>query len=359
MNLRPALVCLLPILGACADDSFAVISVLASPDPIDGVAQFRVNVGNDSKQDTLYYPNQPTAWLRLDNTNPVTFSVEFSSSRAGEASFEVEALDTSATSLGYGKSSGSIAKSKVVNVTVSVVKGAVRPQHELDAGPSGDSGISLLSCDPYAPALACGANRTCGLVCDPVQPPTQPAVGMCYASGVDNPGSTCTNNNDCVPGSQCFTFPGCSVKTCLQFCDHNDAACGDQSSYCNIPIECGTTPSFAACSRPCDPTGSAIAGCAPGLACFVYRDETTDCACAGLGTTGTACTQNSGCVGDISCAGCQAGSSCVVPTGASADGGAAGGVCRPICNLGAPTCAAGMTCHAFDKSTRRLFGFCE
>jgi hypothetical protein len=357
MNPRPALVCLIPLLAACSEDSFAVVSVLASPDPIDKVAQFRVNVGSGSEQDTLYYPNQPTAQLHLDNANPVTFSVEFSSSRDGEVSFEVEALDVSGTSLGYGKSTGAIVKGKVVSVTVSLVKGAVRPQHEADAGTAGDGGASLLSCDPYAPAEACGANRTCGLICDPAQPPTQPAVGMCYASGAGSPGSACTSNNDCVPGSQCFKFPGCSVSTCLKFCDHDDSACGEQGSYCNIPIQCGTTPPFAACSRPCDPTGSGTIGCAPGLSCFVYADETTDCACPGLGAMGASCTQNSGC--DSGCAGCQAGLSCVVPIGSSADAGAGGGVCRPICNLGSPVCPAGTTCHAFDQATGQTFGFCE
>jgi hypothetical protein len=354
VNLRRALLSLLPLLGACSDDSYAVVSVLASPDPINGVAQFRVHVGNGSAQDTLYYPSQPTAWLQLDDTNPVTFSVEFSSSRSGEAAFEVEALDASGTSYGYGKSTGAILKNTVVSVTVSLVKGTVRPQNQPDAGTAGDSGTGLLSCDPYNPALACGAGTTCGLLCSS----DQPAVGMCYAAGADNPGAACTSNNDCVPGSQCFTFPGCAVRTCLKFCNHDDASCGEQGSYCNIPIPCGTAQ-FAACSRPCDPTGSAATGCASGLSCFVYADETTDCACAGLGTLGTACTQNSGCNDEAGCAGCQAGLSCVVPTGTAPDGGAAGGVCRAICNLGAPVCPAGTTCHAFDQSAGRVFGFCE
>jgi hypothetical protein len=34
-------------------------------------------------------------------------------------------------------------------------------------------------------------------------------------------------------------------------------------------------------------------------------------------------------------------------------------VCRPICKLAAPVCPSGTTCHAFDGSTRLLYGFCK
>jgi hypothetical protein len=341
---------LLPWMGACSDDSYAVISVLTYAGTIDAVAQFRVNVGNGSAVDTLVYPPQPSESLHLDTSHPVTFSVEFSTSRTGEAAFEVEALAKDGTVLGYGKTATTLAKGNVVNATVLVVKGALRPERETDAGVTSDAGTSSLSCDPYAPALACGANRTCGLLCSA----SQPAVGMCYAAGTKKPGDTCTSNNDCDPGAQCFTFTavGCSVMTCLRFCNLDDASCGEQGAYCNLPIKCGTTAQFEACSRPCDPTGAATTGCAPGLACFVYATETTDCACAGLGTAGATCTQNSGCNGEAGCLGCQAGLSCVVPTGSTS------GVCRPICTLSAPVCPSG-TCHAFDQSTRRMFGFCQ
>jgi len=356
MKLRPLLaLALLPLLGACADDSYAVVSVLTYSDSVDGVAQFRVYVENGSAQDTLLYPQQPSESLHLDTVHPVTFSVQFSSSRAsGQATFEVEPLDKNGAVLGYGKTTASINKGNVFNVSVLVVLGALRPEHPVDAGTAGDSGTSQLSCDPYAPSAACGANQTCGLLCSQ----DQPAVGMCYAAGVGNPGDTCANNNDCGPGSQCFTFTaiGCSVMTCLRFCNHDDSLCGETGAFCNVPINCGTTAPFEACSRPCDPTGAGVGGCAAGLACFVYAGETTDCACAGLGGVGAACTQNSGCNGEASCSGCQPGLSCVVPTGAAA--GSTGGACRPICNLAAPACPTG-TCHAFDGSNRLVYGFCE
>jgi hypothetical protein len=355
MNLRPLLLLtsVLPLSSACSDDSYAVVSVLTYSNSATGVAQFRVYVGNGSDGDTLHYPKGPTESLTIDTSHPITFSVEFSSSRGGIATFEVEPLSSiDGTVLGYGKSSVEIVKGKVTNVTVVVVLGTVRPAHGLDAGAGSDGGT--LACDPYNPAAACGADQTCGLLCDD----NQPAVGMCYLTGPGKPGDICTTNNDCVPGSQCFSFTavGCSVMTCLRFCNNNDALCGEQGAYCNVPIQCGITPSFLACSRPCDPTGTATTACATGLACFVYTGDTTDCACAGLGDIGATCTQNSGCNGESGCSGCRAGLSCVVPT--SSTGGTTG-TCRPICSLATPICPTGTTCHAFDSSTRKLYGFCQ
>ena len=346
---------LLPFLGACADDTYAVVSVLTYSGSIDGVTQFRVRVESGSAQDVLYYPQQPTESLHLDTTHPITFSVQFSASHAGPATFEVEPLGATpqGAAVGYGKVAGTIEKGKVVNVAVVVVLGALRPEHGVDAG-AGDSGTSQLSCDPYAPGSACGANQTCGLLCSA----DQPAVGMCYAAGPGTPGAACASNNDCVPGSQCFTFTatGCSVMTCLRFCN-SDTMCGEPNAFCNVPIQCGSTPPFTACSRPCDPTGTGTVGCAVGLSCFVYAGETTDCACPGQGDVGAACTQNSGCNGEALCAGCRAGLSCVVPAGSAAGSGS--GVCRPICTLATPACPSGTTCHAFDGSTRLVHGFCQ
>jgi hypothetical protein len=354
MRLRPVCaLALIPLLAACSDDSYAVVSVLTYSGSVDGVTQFRVHVESGSAQDVLYYPKLPTASLHLDTSHPITFSVEFSASHSGQAAFEVEPLGPSTAVLGYGKSPVEIQEGKVVNVQVAVVLGALRPEHGLDGGASDDSGTSQLSCDPYAPSTACGMNQTCGLLCS--DPPNQPAVGMCYGAGPGRPGDGCTSNNDCEPGSQCFIAPGCAVRTCLRFCNHDDSMCGEQNAYCNVPIQCGNTPPFAACSRPCDPTGTGIVGCASGLSCFVYPGETTDCACPGLGDIGAACTQNSGCGTDASCAGCQAGLSCVVPIGATTGSGA----CRPICTLAAPACPTGTACRAFAGSTRMVYGFCE
>ena len=337
-RLLPIVLLLLP--GACADDSFALVRVLAYSGNLDGIRQFRVYVTSASAERVLFYPEQPSQSLRLDPNHAVTLSVQIGGSHSGEATFEVEALSAGNAVLGYGKSSSAIGQHGVSHVTVRVVPGAVRPEHPLDAG---TDGLGLLACDPTASAAACGPERTCGILCTP----DQPAVSLCYLAGTGNPGDPCTSNNDCAPGSQCFTFSGagCSVTTCLRFCS-DDSACGQPDAFCNVPIQCGSTAPFAACSRPCDPaTGS---GCAPGLSCFVYAGETTDCACPGEGGSGAPCTQNSG---------CGVGLSCVIPVGT--DAGASTGICRPVCKLATPVCPTGSTCHAFDNSSRRLYGFCQ
>jgi hypothetical protein len=346
-----ALLAVVGLLPACKDDSYAVVSVLSYSDPISGVAQLRVHVGNRTDTDVLYYPEQAGAPLVIDGSHPVTFSVEFSTSRGGPTVFEVEPVDENDTVLAYGIAEATIVKEKVFQVTVLVVPGALRPERQLDGGATDDGGESALACDPYAPSTACGAGQTCGLLCSA----TEPAVGMCYAGGPGKPGDVCASNNDCAPGSQCFTFSavGCQVMTCLRFCNHDDAACAETGAFCNVPIACGTTPPFLACSRPCDPTGAGTTGCAAGLGCFLYADETTDCACPGLGTAGASCTQNQGCNGEVGCGGCAAGLSCVIPTGATS------GQCRPICTLASPSCPSGTTCTAFAGSTRKVYGFCE
>ena len=206
--------------AGCKEDSYALVSVLTRSGTLSGVAQFRVYVDNGPDSSTLYYPRQLTESLVLDTTDPVTFSVQFSTSRGGPTTFGVEPLDVASTVLGYGEAKAAIEKEKVFKVTVLVEPGAVRPVQGMDGG-----------CDPYQPAITCGAGHTCGLLCSD----GQPAVGMCYVAGPALPGQTCASNNDCSPGSQCFTFSasGCPVMTCLRFCQ-GDAACGEAGAYCNL-----------------------------------------------------------------------------------------------------------------------------
>jgi hypothetical protein len=343
---------LLPLLvwcAGCADDTFAVVSVRTRSGSLDDVAQLRVHVTNASAEDILVYPPQGSRALHLEAQQPVTFSVEFPD-WSGQATFEVEPLARDGGALAYGKTNATINRHAVAAVAVNVVPGAFRPDHP-QGGVTSDS---PLSCAPAAPADACGANRTCELLCTS----TDPAASMCYGSGAGQPGDSCAGNGSCAPGSQCFTFTatGCNVKTCLRFCT-GDSTCADASAFCNVPIPCGNGPRFSACSRPCDPTVTINNGCATGLSCFVYPGETTDCACPGFGSAGAGCTQNSGCNGEPGCSGCAAGFSCVIPTGT--DAGASNGVCRPACKLAAPTCPSGTACHPFDNASRKVFGFCQ
>jgi hypothetical protein len=339
--------------AGCREDSYALVSVVSYTGRLDGVARLRVHVTSAAGQKSLSYAGGNDHALTLDSEHPVTFSVEFGASYQGSTQIEVEPVDASEATLGYGQASVRIDRGEIAGVRILVVPDAVRPARGSSAGEV-DGGASGLLCAPALPTEACGPDRTCGVLCAQ----GQPTLGMCYAAGAGSPGTACSSNRDCQPGSQCFAFsaPGCSVRTCLRFCNHDDAQCAEQGSYCNIPVPCDVSAQVAACSRPCDPTGAASAGCASGLACFVYAGETTDCACPGLGDIGSPCTQNSGCADTPGCAGCRSGLSCIVPA-ASPSGTA--GTCRPVCTLAAPACPSGTTCRAFEGSTKLLFGFCQ
>jgi hypothetical protein len=331
---------LLACWAGCTDDTFAVVSVTTNSGSLDDVAQLRVHVTNTASGDVLDFPTQMSAPLHLETGRPVTFSVEFKD-WSGQAAFEVEPLAKDGTTLAYGRTLAFVRRHEVNAVVVSVYPGTTRPEQR-QGGVMNDE---ELACAPHAAAQACGTgNRTCGVLCSA---DNHAAVSMCYLAGTGGPGAVCTSNRDCGPGSQCFTLSalGCRVMTCLKFCS-NDSECGDSDAFCNLPIPCGDR-TFLACSRPCDPTVTSNNGCAAGLGCYVFSGETTDCACPGTGFAGAACTQN---------AGCAAGLSCVIPT--TADAGATG-VCRPVCKLAAPSCPSGTTCHAFENSTRKLYGVCQ
>lgn len=85
-------------------------------------------------------------------------------------------------------------------------------------------------------------------------------------------------------------------------------------------------------------------GCAPGLVCLIFPGEVTDCDCRGAeraGPDGMAC-------GDAR--DCAPGLLCVSQAG--------GRVCRPICRLDAPDCAAGRTCTKLQDPDYKIWGAC-
>jgi len=155
----------LPALLGCQDDSFAVVSVRLFSGTLDGIAQFRVYVGNQGEQERLFYPKQPSESLHLDTNHPVTFSVEFSTSREGEAIFEVAPLDKSLSGLGYGISSVAISKGKVATVQVVVYAGAVRPERGLDGGTASEAcAYGTASCQTCAVAVSSSAAAVMGII---------------------------------------------------------------------------------------------------------------------------------------------------------------------------------------------------
>lgn len=330
---RIALVVMLFALGvACSDDkSFVVVSVYSSLRSIDDVAQFRVNVTDGPNSEQILYPEKPldpTAVLRLDpNTpiaKPVTFSVTFSSKFNADVTIDVEALDPNQVSLGTGTSAPVALSTGQVSYAYVYVN---------------------QSCDPRAPA-SCGNGYTCALVCDQNSQPKS----LCFSAGTANPGESCTDTTDCVPGSACFEFNACSTaaqprKTCRQFCNV-DSDCGvGARSFCNTGVSCDqTSTSFRLCSRPCDPTGDATVGCAAGLLCFIYSGEITDCACldqSRVGTVGVSCAADEN---------CQPGLMCVDRSGAKS--------CQAICRLDVSSCAAGKTCTQLTNPDYQVYGAC-
>jgi hypothetical protein len=335
---------LLPALaGGCASDkSYALVSVLSSGGQFNDVAQLHVEARNAASLDMLdYKPRAGTAVVRFDETQPLTFSIGYhSSSHTGTLLVAVTPLDQAGKVLGYGEGTAVLVADQITNVTVRVTRGA-SPPARLDGGaPDGEAPDAAPLCDPVTPTTCNGG--TCYLACRT----NQPAVGMCTAGGSKQPGEACTGNEECSPGSQCFTFSCGSqpvVKTCLRFCN-DDSVCG--TGHCGTPVPCGgQSTSFKACSRTCDPVGTATQGCAAGLRCFVFAGESPDCDCAGdthVKTEGTDCAVSDECLPGLLCVKM-----------------AAGKTCRPLCRLDTPgTCAEGQKCTLLVDPEYKTYGAC-
>lgn len=327
--------------GCAGERSFVLVSVLTAPGTgeLAGVAQLRVDAMNGATRvDRLYYPKAPSAALTLSEAKPVTFSVSMATSRTGSLALRVAALAGDGRRvLGYGSVTVAIDVGRVARATVWIVPGA-RPPEDTDAAAQDDAG-NLLACAP-GPPHDCAEGATCALACGGTGIAT-----TCVAAGARQPGEPCDTETDCASGAQCLATscgPNAVVKTCLRFCrDHGDCVAG----RCHTSIPCGDRDTgYRACSVPCDPTGAATQGCAPGFRCFVYDGETTDCDCVGdgrIGGDGAACSDG----GD-----CLPGHLCVVGAGA--------GTCRALCTLAAPRCAPGSACTELVNPAYRIYGAC-
>jgi hypothetical protein len=312
--------------------SYVVLTLQsATPTPITGVTDVEVQVMKGTTQmKTLTYHHDP---FTIDMATPsTTLSVSFTSNEVGNVTFNVNARASSCL-VGMGVSAAAIQRGGRADATVvlEMVNGCPQPA-------DGGAPDAFPGCDPVTPA--CGPGMTCQVDCSK-------KLGECTAGGTRGPGSACSANSDCMPGTQCFDYTtiGCGVKVCLRFCN-TVAECAQPApdagvspgSLCMGPVACGgVLTAYHTCTFGCDPRLSAASagttGCPAGLACLVIgKGDQVDCACAEstrTKTEGQSCTRAVDCVPGLVCD---------IMTGGA-------GTCRPICHCK----AQGTTCTATEN----------
>lgn len=366
------------VLPACSSpQSFVVLDLELAPGssgPIAGITAVTVHVtqGTSHIKDLTYQApglaidavasvTTDGGASAADAGRPKTLSVDFSSGIAGTVSFRVQALGDHGC-LGEGTRDVVIRKGSVAEGIVSLSAAACPSGVDGGAPDGGDGGPTFPGCDPMSPATGAGTVCTGSQVCQVDCPMLKTD---CVPGGQGAPGSLCSTNADCAPGSQCFDYAGtgCAVKVCLRFCNRTAdcAAFGDggagPGSVCEGPVQCGATvTSYHTCTFNCDPTAAAASthgGCPGALVCVMPASmDAVDCACPEVTRTKT---ENQTCTG---AADCVPGLICDQMNGAK--------TCRPICRCnaangactsGAGVCpSAGTTCHPVTNDT--LFGVC-
>ena len=179
------------------------------------------------------------------------------------------------------------------------------------------------------------------------------AAGDTQCRAVNSPG---TEAATCAGGpSTCAGGFMCIGGQCRRYCDPANDICPGTGGRCvvNITYEGANIPGAVTCTKDCDPTSTAPAGCPAGYACHVYgvTGETfsiTDCEtetpAGGEGVT---------CVGSPDC---KAGYDCINIGGNP--------VCKQNCVLSGgsgPACATG-TCTGFTEPAvigALTYGFCN
>jgi len=154
------------------------------------------------------------------------------------------------------------------------------------------------------------------------------ATCLTGTAGTKAVGTTCdpSKNSDCLPGLYCQPQSCGTVTTgaCYRLCDPKDTT----NSVCGANSACrasGGLP-FGLCSFVCDPLSRTNVNCPSPFACYPSGATTTECDCAGTGSTGDGC---------VLAHMCAPGETCIGSSGAVA-------TCRPICTT-AVGCTSG-TC---------------
>jgi len=339
---------------ACTgDDTVVVVSVVTDGPSFTSLDSLDVTVVNRPLSDNLSYPPR-TVPIELTPSVPTTLSVSFSEALTGTLDLCVEAR-RGGTGIAAGGARFDLAAGVVNRISVVVSDttpacaavsfdpGAATTPGRERPNPGGsplDGGVAV-DCTALG-AQGCSAGSTCALSCGS----SGETQLMCTVAGLGEPGSACVSDADCKPGTQCFVDDACGVRTCRAFCEGEGGCPGGGS--CSTPIFCSDDPAAPSaariCSIPCDPVGAATQGCVTGQFCFVFPNEIVDCDCKADTRSGT---NGDGCVDSRNCA---PGNICVTSGSES--------VCRPLCRLAQPTCAASTTCTQLTNPTYREFGAC-
>jgi hypothetical protein len=339
--------------GCSSPTSYIVLSLQSADNmPITGVGSVIVNVSNGSGQmNQLTYP-APNPNIILDSVTITNdLAISFSGSESGTVTLTVDVRNDQDCTVGIGTTNVPINRGGRNNATVMLAHA-----HDCTHGDGGgDGGTSFPGCNPVPPT-SCGANMTCSINC-------MSGMGECIASGSVPPGQACQNNNDCMPGSQCFDYNslGCNVHLCLQFCASKDqcAQPGDggvgPGSLCAGPVQCGGVDTgYHTCTFSCDPRAAAISagqvGCPTGLACLVVGGmDQVDCSCAEASRTkteGQSCSKSSECAPGLICN--TTTQTCRTICRCNASG--------TTCTTNAGDCPGSETCRALSNDT--IYGIC-
>jgi len=384
--------------AGCSHDSYVVLTLMASTGELPNVTDVAVRV----RQYPSGMPESLLVWHTLDHPRTIdmkkglSLSVSFTPDRSGQADFMVDAFNaagcvaegslrtpiaqgetkreqvvliaTTSCTLARRANDGGIGDSRPAGTGGAGGTGGAATASTGGRGGGGSTGgaggaggvVTFNGCDPAAPT-SCASGQTCFVDC-------QARTGMCIGGGARGPGETCTSNNDCMPGPQCFDYSGTSdtgcpssLKVCLKFCS-GDAQCTATAGAgpgalalegCRNPVVCpaagggGFTTSYKNCSFACDPRGAATTGCPAGLYCFLYGDPTRgedspDCGCrvpSRKGADGDACFSSSDCAPGLIC---------------NAMGGTL--TCRRLCKMSSAGDCGAATCSPLTNNT--TYGVC-
>jgi hypothetical protein len=335
-------VMLVALTAACSSDkSYAVVTVRAAEGELAGITQFVAYVSNGpAREDILYYPPAPLPArdaIRLTPGETTDFSVSFGSNYAGVLKIGVEARTLNEV-LGYGAAEKTIDSGHKIEMDVAIKRGDRAPVVGVDAGaPVDGAGDALTSACDFVNPVACGGSQSCVVKCSGTGVP----LGQCAAAGIGKDGDVCRANQDCAPGSQCFSYACGSV--CRKFCN-SDADC-PAGGTCTRRVSCdGVATAQRFCATGCDPRGEAKDVCQGQLRCLMFNEvPTCDCTEATrIGDDGAECDLTTNCKPGLMC----------VQTGAAKS------VCRPICKRSAPDCAAGRVCAELSDPRYMVWSAC-